>query len=36
MVLQEITISSKLSLSKGFLAQLCGFLGGWEGVSPLV
>ena len=35
-VLQETTNSSKLGLSEGFLAQLCGFLGGWEGVSPLV
>ena len=34
--LWETIISSKLGLSKGFLAQLCGFLGGWEGVSPPV
>ena len=32
-VLQETTISSKLGLSEGFPAQLCGFLGAWEGVS---
>ena len=32
-VLWETTNSSKLGLSEGFPAQLCGFLGGWEGVS---
>ena len=30
-VLWETTISSKLGLSKGFLAQLYGFLGGGKG-----
>ena len=35
-VLREITNSSKLGLSEGFLAQLCGFPGGWKGVSPPV
>ena len=33
LVLWETTNSSKLGLSEGVLAQLCGFLGGWEGVS---
>ena len=32
-VLQETTNSSKLGLFEGSLAQLCRFLGGWEGVS---
>ena len=27
------TNCSKLGLSEGFPAQLCGFMGGWEGVS---
>ena len=33
-VLRETIISSKLGLSKGFPAQLYGFLGGWEGDFP--
>ena len=35
-VLWETTNCSKLGLSEGFLAQLCGFMEGWEGVSLLV
>ena len=35
-VLWETTNCSKLGYFEGVLAQLCGFLGGWEELSLLV